>query len=247
LQPVPPSRRSENRALKRERREWLIEGRAPRSLEVALAVAALLHVGAAVVYTLTHRSPQDTIVLPLSFRVSVQPAFVPPSAHTPAPRVSAPVEPSSDETAEPVPVPPKHAAIVPKPERAAHAGGGASAVFAPKRSETPVEAPTEVEIGAGSVSGNFEFGYYLVALRNAIQRAWAPPRGAATGHPLDAKVRFTVHREGQVTDIEVERSSGLSYFDQAAFAAVRNAALPPLPRGYESDELVVHFGFHYAE
>ena len=226
----------------------LSEGRVPPGLMSALVIALVLHLGAAVAYKWAHRSAEEPIVLPLSFHVMLSPAPVPPSA-PPAPKVKAEPAPeaAASEPAEPVPVAPRHAAIVPKPDRAIHVGGGATAVMAPKGTSAAVQAPAEVQISAGSITGNFEFGYYLAAIRSAIQRVWSPPRGAATGGALDATLRFTIHRDGSVTDASVETPSGLSYFDQSALAAVRGANLPPLPHAYDSDQLVVHFGFHYAE
>jgi len=51
-------------------------------------------------------------------------------------------------------------------------------------------------------------------------------------------------RSGQVTDVKVDSSSGVSYYDRAAERAVYAAnPLPPLPPDYRNESLGVHLKF----
>ncbi|MCB1151196.1 energy transducer TonB, partial [bacterium] len=57
-------------------------------------------------------------------------------------------------------------------------------------------------------------------------------------------IHFTVERDGRVTRETVERSSGVSLFDQEALNAVRRVGrMPPLPAGITGQNLGVHFTF----
>lgn len=73
------------------------------------------------------------------------------------------------------------------------------------------------------------FGPYMVDLQRRIKRAWFPPRGQESRKVV---VRFKIHSQGEMTDLIVERSSGVAIADQAALAGVQNAApFRPLPIG----------------
>ncbi len=223
-------------------------GRAPREGTAAFVAAGVLHLGAALVVARLVAPPADTVSIPLSFHVTIGALQTPPRVSerqpSPPPETARP-----GERSEPVPALPRRGAIVPRLSEGHTVRETPTAVLAPRGSgRAALAAPAEVEISEGAITGNFEFGYYLTAVRGAIRRVWSPPRGAAVGRTLDALVRFSIRRDGQMGESSVEASSGLRYFDQAALAAVRAAApFPPLPRAYSYDELVVHFGFHYAE
>ena len=122
---------------------------------------------------------------------------------------------------------------------------------APKRA-----APTLPSAKVGSAglsgdvsvdSGNFEFTYYLLLVRNQIASRWAPPTGLSTGgNPMRAVVYFRVGRGGEITGIRLETASGLEFFDRSAVRAVTvSDPLPPLPLGYAGGELGIHFGFDW--
>lgn len=231
-----------------EREPRALDGRMRPVQARALLVALLVHLIAAGIATRTVHRQSEPIGMGLSFRIALQGHYVSPSP-PPAPRPT-PLEATAGEEAQPVPeAAVKRGLIVPLHERGAH-GDIATAVLAPKGggSHGAVTAPAEIDLGEGALPGNFQFGYYLIGIRNAIYRAWAPPKGAAAAGELTATVRFAIHRDGSVTGISVERSSGVGYFDQAAASAVRVAApFSPLPHGYDEDQLIVHFGFRYAE
>lgn len=97
-------------------------------------------------------------------------------------------------------------------------------------------------------SGNFEFTYYLLLVRNRIAQNWSPPGGFASGgQPVHAVIYFRVARDGSVSAVRAESASGFEFFDRSALRAVLlSSPLPPLPLGYPDSDLGIHFGFEYS-
>ncbi|MFQ5708778.1 MAG: TonB family protein [bacterium] len=91
----------------------------------------------------------------------------------------------------------------------------------------------------------FPFSYYLALLKSRIQANWEPPANVARRQrTMKTIVSFKVQRQGQITRIATEKSSGNYIFDQAAIRAVTLAnPLPPLPFDFPEKELGVHFEF----
>jgi TonB family protein len=109
-------------------------------------------------------------------------------------------------------------------------------------------------VGSGGLSGgltadarDFEFTYYLMLLRNKIAQNWSPPAGLGAGRQVRCVVYFHVSRNGDVSGIRLETSSGAAFFDQVSVRAVTlSDPLPPLPLGFPGSDLGIHFGFEYA-
>ncbi len=120
----------------------------------------------------------------------------------------------------------------------------------PKITETPAQAESG---GAGFGGGGgvrldvreFPFSYYLAALRSRIQSNWEPPYQAARSSiSRKALIYFKIQRNGEISDVVIENSSGDRLFDQAALRAVTLAnPLPPLPFDFPERALGVHFEF----
>jgi TonB family protein len=59
-------------------------------------------------------------------------------------------------------------------------------------------------------------------------------------------VKFTIQRDGSLTNVELERSSGTTPLDLAAMRAVLTTkTLPPLPEAFPNPTLPVHLNFEY--
>jgi TonB family protein len=83
-------------------------------------------------------------------------------------------------------------------------------------------------------------------MRQKIAAAWEVPAGTA-GVERSAVVYFRAHRDGAVSHVAVEQSSGVPLFDRSCQRAVLQAApLPPLPREYKDEYVGVHFSFQYV-
>ena len=102
-----------------------------------------------------------------------------------------------------------------------------------------------VEVGDGSkeiTEDDLEFISYFKTIQAEIAKRWTRS-GFTSG---TTRIRFHVHRDGSVTDVEVAKSSGRSYLDGPAKRAVMGAAFPPLPQGYLGEKLIVNINFQYG-
>jgi TonB family protein len=85
---------------------------------------------------------------------------------------------------------------------------------------------------------------YIATMVTMIRRAWNPNQGAAGL----AIVKFTVQRDGRLTDVSVTQKSGLDTLDFAAQRAVfATRALPPLPDAFPNPTLTVRLNFRYEQ
>lgn len=79
---------------------------------------------------------------------------------------------------------------------------------------------------------------YMADLQRRIKRAWFPPKGCETKKVV---VVFKVHRGGNMSDLRIVLSSGVTVADEAALKAVENASpFRPLPAG-SSEEVELQF------
>jgi TonB family protein len=90
--------------------------------------------------------------------------------------------------------------------------------------------------------GNFCCPEYLNTMLQLIQRNWSSKQQVAG----QTTVKFTVQRDGRLTDVEVEKPSGYFALDQTAQRAIlQTRQLPPLPSQYTEPNLTVHLVFTY--
>ncbi len=128
----------------------------------------------------------------------------------------------------------------------------------PTATPPPAAAPLALAsspMGTPGLSGdasvdatNFEFGYYLVLIRNRIAANWTPPSGLVSGGtPIRAVVYFRVARDGSISGVRLESTSAAEFFDRSSVRAVTlSDPMPPLPDGFKGGSLGVHFGFEYT-
>jgi len=100
--------------------------------------------------------------------------------------------------------------------------------------------------GAG---GYFPHAYYIDLLRNRISSSWY---SSLVAPGLKGKyvtgVYFIVRRDGEISDLRVEKPSGNVSLDLSARRAIENAApFAPLPNDFSSQYLVVHFEFEWEK
>lgn len=174
-----------------------------------------------------------------------------PPAPTAAPATRTPPRtPPPASTAPPRPVPPASTA---KPQPAAPQTSSRPPVTGREitRGNTPVDTGASGQ-GAGLASGG-RFGggdaelaqfccpEYLSSILREIESRWNknhPDRGTPV-------LKFTIARDGTISDITVERQSGYGTLDRAARAALLDARLTPLPEAYTRPSLTVHLSFPY--
>jgi periplasmic protein TonB len=87
---------------------------------------------------------------------------------------------------------------------------------------------------------------YLNNIVRQVEVRFSPP-SRYENRPLRAEVSFLIHRDGRVTDIRVEQTSGEYAFDLEARSAVEAAgtarAFGALPSEWNDDVLRVYFNF----
>ncbi len=83
---------------------------------------------------------------------------------------------------------------------------------------------------------------YLGTMLQLLQRNWSS-RQEVSGATM---MKFTIQRDGRITDIALETSSGYAALDLSSQRALLlTRQLPPLPRPFGEDHLTVHLNFQY--
>jgi protein TonB len=111
---------------------------------------------------------------------------------------------------------------------------------------TPLGRRDGTPQGTGPMTLNatdFPFAWYLSRVQAKVTERWA---GKALPGQQPVAV-FEISRDGQVSRLAIERSSGNSYYDQAALRAITEAnPFPPLPAEFPGQTLRVHLGFNFS-
>jgi protein TonB len=122
----------------------------------------------------------------------------------------------------------------------------------PRPGSTPVDTGGEgtqfgLTRGGGGAGGyvdvaNFCCPEYLSTMLQLIQRNWNSKQQVA-GQTV---VKFTIERDGRISAMEIEKSSGYFALDQMSQRALLlTRQLPPLPAQYTESQLTVHLIFQY--
>lgn len=100
--------------------------------------------------------------------------------------------------------------------------------------------------GTGAMTLNasdFPFAWYLSRVQAKVTERWV---GKALPGQQPVAV-FEISRDGQVNRLAIEKTSGNSYYDQAALRAITEAnPFPPLPVEFSGQTLRVHLGFNFS-
>jgi TonB family protein len=95
--------------------------------------------------------------------------------------------------------------------------------------------------GARTDYADFCCPEYLRTMTERIRSNWQRQQGAGgTTH-----MKFVIQRDGTITGIEVEKSSGQALLDQASRRALTTTTLPALPREFTERQLTVYLAFEY--
>jgi protein TonB len=97
--------------------------------------------------------------------------------------------------------------------------------------------------------GDFPYTYYLNIITEKVSANWfTTPVDPGVSGNFQTVVYFKIQKEGQIVELKVEQSSGITALDLAAMRAIRAAApFPPLPRDYQQPFLVIHLMFEHAK
>ena len=97
-------------------------------------------------------------------------------------------------------------------------------------------------------TGWFDWGDYSVSMVSRIRRQWYEimPPIVFTGLQGIVTLRFTIQKDGRVTDVTIMNSSGVPPYDYAARKAIENASpFAPLPKGFPKPSERVLVMFYY--
>ncbi len=165
----------------------------------------------------------------------------------PAPK--APEIPAPESVAKPTP--PKPTPKVDKPDKArtAKPSLGTEIRKGDARAETGAQAvpfgglaSSSGGMGGVRTEGDFCCPEYLEAMKRAIYTAWNQNQGA----PGRVEVRFTIRKDGMLTNVEVEKASGNPLLDlESRRAVLVTQRLQPLPDRYTRPALTVYLLFEY--
>lgn len=93
---------------------------------------------------------------------------------------------------------------------------------------------------------DFPYTYYLNIIQKKVNGNWKFEYKGAVNEKVI--VNFKIYKSGQVQEVTVEKSSGISFLDQSALRAVLlSSPFPPLPAQYDGSFLGVHFGFEFKQ
>jgi TonB family protein len=100
--------------------------------------------------------------------------------------------------------------------------------------------------GAGTGSTidavNFCCPDYIVLMIDRIRANWVQSHETTASN----YVKFTIQRDGRITDVVLEKSSGFQNLDLASQRALyATKTLNPLPAGYPNPALTIHLHFEY--
>lgn len=148
---------------------------------------------------------------------------------------------------------PIHREEEPRVERKGNSGGEVTSAR-----PLPAVNPLVISSGSGGDGGvykgslfldnKFPFTSYALRIRDKIGANWKPVGGyLAPEGEKRVVVTFKILKDGRISDLQVEKPSGISFLDQSALRAVFNAQpFPPLPSDFNQESLGVHFGFEYV-
>ena len=93
------------------------------------------------------------------------------------------------------------------------------------------------------VGGQINRESYLGNLEYNIKHNWAPPKSKSTKKIV---TRFTILKDGTLSDIKVIKSSRVPLIDLSAIEAIKKSSpYQPLPEKFEGESLPIEFTFDY--
>jgi TonB family protein len=109
--------------------------------------------------------------------------------------------------------------------------------------------------GAGAGAGDpfgvagFPFQFYLQMISDKITTNWFQALvDPGVGGLLQTQVYFRIYKNGTISDIKIDVSSGVESFDLSAQRAIKNSApFAPLPNEYDGQYLGITLVFEHAK
>jgi TonB family protein len=189
-------------------------------------------------------------VAPKTVQEQVPETVKPKNDTPPAPTKPEMVEQTSTKKPEPKPIPKPELKKEPTPIHGRTPTQGTTVVQGPARAQTGQTAAIPfagLATGGGPIGGartdfaDFCCPEYLQQMQRLIVGNWQQKQGQLGTN----RMKFTIQRDGTISDISVEQSAG-PFLDLASTRALEQTKqLPPLPAAFTNPRLTVHLEFQY--
>jgi len=150
----------------------------------------------------------------------------------------------------PPPPPPDKAELIPEtkaPVKATPPPKPPKPAPAPKSTPAP-EPPPSNGIGFGDATFGDRYGWYVNAITRAISQNWLKSLvDSRVSRAPRVYLSFEIARNGKISNLGVQQSSGIPSLDRSAQRAVlASDPLPALPPDYRGSNVNVNFYFEYS-
>lgn len=106
------------------------------------------------------------------------------------------------------------------------------------------QVPTRIKVAYDTFDQRL--AYQGIIRRHLEEHKHFPPLAVRRGLEGRVGIRFLLHRNGQIEDVEVTKSSKISLLDKAAMSAVHDGApFPPFPESISEDFLVIEINLNF--
>ncbi|HLH72064.1 MAG TPA: TonB family protein [Chloroflexota bacterium] len=104
-------------------------------------------------------------------------------------------------------------------------------------------------IGFGDAAFGNQYGWYVNAITRAISNNWLKSMvDSSVQKAPRVYISFSIARDGTVSSVQVQQSSGIPSLDRSAQRAVlASSPLPALPGDYRGGSVSVNFYFEYSK
>lgn len=232
-----------------ERLRWSMAG--------GIALAAHLLAGAAV-FSLSRASeppvPEPVVLIELPPEAAAAAVSAPQPAEQPQPDYVPPQTLIPPVDLEPVNAPlPKDPVVLPPPPPVQLRRSAPVAVAAPAALNPIAVSAKGAGTGTNATPGNDpkaraqEADYFALISAHLNRKKRYPKEAKKALQEGVVTVRFTVHRDGAVSDVSIKRSSGNDILDQATLDLMQRVApLPRMPASMKRDSVVLSLPIDYS-
>jgi protein TonB len=148
---------------------------------------------------------------------------------------------------------PKRAVAPPAPKYAQptheqyHANYGEAPATQMPRSVAPSNNGPQSPVSMTGGSNGFNYPWYVSLIQSKVSQAWYRQEvDPHTRSGSQAKVTFSISRDGGVSNIRLSQSSGSPTLDSSGLRAVQRVEnFSPLPSGYDKSSVSVEYTFTY--
>lgn len=121
---------------------------------------------------------------------------------------------------------------------------------APSTGQAAIPGPVRSNLQLLSDPKGVDFKPYLIQVLSAVRTNWLAviPESARLGRKGRVLVQFIIDKRGGIPKLVIAESSGAAALDRAAVAGISASnPLPPLPNGFQGNEIRLQLAFSYNQ